>query len=131
MAEMKITKAMWFEMIKGVVEASEAEEKAGMIEFIEKEQEMLAGKAEKARERAAKAKATGDVLKAAIKAALTDEFQTVEEVEAAIDAEQFPELTRAKIVARLSALVRDGEAEKDQKKIEGSSRKVMAYRVVA
>ena len=130
MAETKMTKAMWFEMIKAVVEVSDAEQREEMIEFIEKEQEMLANKAEKARERAAKAKETGDALRAEVKATLTGDFQTVEQIEAAIDATQYAELTRAKIVARLSALVRDGIAEKEQVKVEGSSRKVMAYRLI-
>lgn len=130
MAETKMTKAMWFEMIKAVVEASDAEQREEMIEFIEKEQEMLANKAEKARERAAKAKEAGDPLRADVKAILTGDFQTVEQIEAAIDATQYTELTRAKIVARLSALVRDGIAEKEQVKVEGSSRKVMAYRLI-
>lgn len=131
MAEMKITKAMWFEMIKAALEASEAEDKDGMIAFIEHEQELLSGKAEKAKERAAKARAASDGLKSDIQAVLTEEFQTVEQIEAAIDSEKYSELTRAKIVARLSALVRDGVAEKEATKVEGSSRKVMAYRIIA
>lgn len=131
MAETKITKTMWFEMIKAVVEASDAEQREGMIDFIEKEQDMLASKVIKARERAAKARVASDALKADIKATLTGDFQTVEQVEAALDSTKYVELTRAKIVARLSALVRDGEAEKESIKIEGSSRKVMAYRVIA
>lgn len=130
MAETKMTKAMWFEMIKAVVEVSDAEQREEMIEFIEKEQDMLANKAEKARERAAKAKEAGDALRVDIKAILTGDFQTIEQIEAAIDATQYAELTRAKITARLSALVRDGVAEKEQVKVEGSSRKVMAYRLI-
>jgi hypothetical protein len=60
MADVKMTKAMWLEEIKGVVEAADYENKEGAIEFINKQIETLAAKAEKAKEKAAKAKAEGD-----------------------------------------------------------------------
>ena len=67
MAEVKMTKAMWFEEIKAVVEASDAEQKAEMVEFIDAEMARLAAKAEKAKERAAAKKVEGDELREVVK----------------------------------------------------------------
>ena len=81
MADLKMTKAMWLEEIKGVVEAADYENKEGAIEFINKQIETLAAKAEK-----------------------------------------------AKVTARLTALVNAGIAKKEPVKV--GSRKVMAYSLV-
>ena len=126
MAE-KMTKAMWFEEIKAVVEASDYERKDEAIEFIDKQLELIASKAEKARERAAKTKAEGDELREAVRAALTDEFQTIDDIVAQIAEEG---VTKAKVTARLTQLVKAEMAEKDQIKAD-DGRKVMAYRLVA
>lgn len=126
MAE-KMTKAMWFEEIKAVVEASDYERKDDAIEFIDKQLELIASKAEKARERAAKTKAEGDELREAVRAVLTDEFQTIDDIVAQIAEEG---VTKAKVTARLTQLVKAEMAEKDQVKAD-DGRKVMAYRLVA
>ena len=126
MAE-KITKAMWFEEIKAVVEASDYERKDEAVEFIDKQLELIASKAEKARERAAKTKAEGDELREAVRAVLTDEFQTIDDIVAQVAEEG---VTKAKVTARLTQLVKAEMAEKDQIKAD-DGRKVMAYRLVA
>lgn len=126
MAE-KMTKAMWFEEIKAVVEASDYERKDEAAEFIDKQLELIASKAEKARERAAKTKAEGDELREAVKAVLTDEFQTIDDIVAQVAEEG---VTKAKVTARLTQLVKAEMAEKDQVKAD-DGRKVMAYRLVA
>lgn len=128
MAE-KMTKAMWFEEIKAVVEASDYERKDEAIEFIDKQLELIASKAEKARERAAKTKtkAEGDELREAVRAVLTDEFQTIDDIVAQVAEEG---VTKAKVTARLTQLVKAEMAEKDQIKAD-DGRKVMAYRLVA
>lgn len=126
MAE-KMTKAMWFEEIKAVVEASDYERKDDAIEFIDKQLELIASKAEKARERAAKTKAEGDELREAVRAVLTDEFQTIDDIVAQVTEEG---VTKAKVTARLTQLVKAEMAEKDQVKAD-DGRKVMAYRLVA
>lgn len=126
MAE-KMTKAMWFEEIKAVVETSDYERKDDAIEFIDKQLELIASKAEKARERAAKTKAEGDELREAVRAVLTDEFQTIDDIVAQIAEEG---VTKAKVTARLTQLVKAEMAEKDQVKAD-DGRKVMAYRLVA
>lgn len=126
MAE-KMTKAMWFEEIKAVVEASDYERKDEAVEFIDKQLELIASKAEKARERAAKTKAEGDELREAVRAVLTDEFQTIDDIVAQVAEEG---VTKAKVTARLTQLVKAEMAEKDQIKAD-DGRKVMAYRLVA
>lgn len=123
----KMTKAMWFEEIKAVVEASDYERKDEAVEFIDKQLELIASKAEKARERAAKTKAEGDELREAVRAVLTDEFQTIDDIVAQVAEEG---VTKAKVTARLTQLVKAEMAEKDQIKAD-DGRKVMAYRLVA
>lgn len=124
MAEVKMTKAMWFEAIKAVVEASEAEQKDEMVAFIDKQVELLAGKAEKAKERAAAKKVAGDELREVVKSLLTDELQVIDEIVAQIEGE---DVTKSKVTARLTQLVKAGIAVKEAKMIE--KRKVMAYKL--
>lgn len=126
MAE-KMTKVMWFDEIKAVIENSEYENKEGALEFMDKQVELITSKAAKAKERAEKAKAKGDEMREAVKAVLTEEFQTIDAITAQVEGE---EITKAKVTARLTQLVKAGVAEKDQIKEEGSSRKVMAYRLI-
>lgn len=126
MAE-KMTKVMWFDEIKAVIENSEYENKEGALEFIDKQVELITSKAAKAKERAEKAKAKGDEMREVVKAVLTEEFQTIDAITAQVEGE---EITKAKVTARLTQLVKAGVAEKDQIKEEGSSRKVMVYRLI-
>ena len=125
MADVKMTKAMWLEEIKGVVEAADYENKEGAIEFIEKQIETLAAKAEKAKEKAAKAKAEGDELRAIVEGILTADAQPIDDIVAQIEGE---DVTKAKVTARLTALVNAGIAKKEPVKV--GSRKVMAYSLV-
>lgn len=120
----KMTKAMWFEEIKAVVEASGAERADEMVEFIDAQVELLAKKAEKAKERAAAKKVEGDELREVVRAVLTDELQAIDDIVAKIEGE---DVTKAKVTARLTQLVKAELAEKDQIKV--GDRKVMAYRL--
>ena len=125
MAETKMTKKDWFEVIKGIVEASDNENAAGAVKFIDKQMELLAAKAEKAKERAAKTKAEGDEMRAAVQAVLTEELQTIDEITAQVEGE---EITKAKVTARLTQLVKAEVATKDTVKTE-DGRKVTAYKL--
>ena len=125
MAETKMTKKDWFEVIKGIIEASDNENAAGAVEFIDKQMELLAAKAEKAKERAAKTKAEGDEMRAAVQAVLTEELQTIDEITAQVEGE---EITKAKVTARLTQLVKAEVATKDTVKTE-DGRKVTAYKL--
>lgn len=120
----KMTKAMRFEQIKAVIEASDVEQKDEMLEFIDAQMAALAAKAEKAKERAAARKAEGDELRAVVKACLTDEFQPIDDIVVKIEGE---DVTKAKVTARLTQLVKTEEAVKEQIKV--GDRKVMAYKL--
>ena len=122
--EKKVTKAMMFEAVREVVEASDAENKVEMVEFIDKQLEQLAAKAEKARARAAEKKATGDELREVVKSVLTENFQTIDAITAQIVGE---DVTKAKVTVRLTQLVKTEEAVKEQ--VKDGSRKVMAYKL--
>ena len=121
----KVTKKENYEMLMEIVENSNSEIKAELVEFITKQIESIDAKAAKAKEKAAEKRAEGDELRAAVKAVLTNELQTAEMILAQIEGE---ELTKAKIVARLTQLVKNGEASKEEVKTE-EGKKVMAYKL--
>lgn len=122
--EKKITKKEYFEMVAEIVEGSGAENKEELMEFINKQVEALDKKAAKAKERAAEKKAEGDELRAKVEAVLTDEVQVIDEIVDAIGEE---DVTRNKVVARLTQLVKAGIAVKEE--VKNGSKKVMGYRL--
>lgn len=119
----KVTKKENYEMLMEIVENSNSEMKAELVDFITKQIESIDAKAAKAKEKAAEKRAEGDELRAAVKSVLTEELQTAETILRQIEGE---ELTKAKIVARLTQLVKNGEASKEEVKTE-EGKKVMAY----
>ena len=125
MAEVKVTKKDWYAQIRAVVEASDNEQKKGILGFIDHEVELLEAKAAKAAERAASKKADGDELRNAVQAVLTDELQTIDAITAQIEGE---DITKAKVTARLTQLVKARVATKDMVKTE-DGRKVTAYKL--
>jgi predicted transcriptional regulator len=58
---------------------------------------------------------------------LTDEYQSAEAIAEQIDD---PEVTKAKVVARLTQLVKAGVADKEQVKAE-DGRKIMNYKLAS
>lgn len=85
--------------------------------------DQLNAKNEKAKERAAKKRAEGDELLAVVEGLLTDEYQTGDEIAAQItDAD----VTRPKVTARLTKLIKAGKAHKAEAKTE-EGKKVMVY----
>lgn len=121
----KVTKKENYEMLMEIVENSNSEMKAELVDFITKQIESIDAKAAKAKEKAAEKRAEGDELRAAVKVVLTEELQTAETILGQIEGE---ELTKAKIVARLTQLVKNGEASKEEVKTE-EGKKVMAYKL--
>ena len=130
--EKKVTKRDYYEMLKEIVYPTNADcemtvEQGELIEFIDKQIALIDSKAEKAKARNAEKKANGDELREAVQSVLTDEFQTIDAIVSQIEGE---EITKAKITARLTSLVKNGIAEKtDVKDDEG--RKLKAYKLVA
>ena len=125
--EKKITKRDYYEMLKEIVLNANVEGATELIEFLDKQIILIDSKAEKAKARNAEKKANGDELREAVQNVLTDEFQTIDDIASQIEGE---EITKAKITARLTSLVKNGIAEKtDVKDDEG--RKLKAYKLVA
>ena len=125
--EKKITKRDYYEMLKEIVLNANVEGATELVEFIDKQVSLIDSKAEKAKARNAEKKANGDELREAVQNVLTNEFQTIDAIVSQIEGE---EITKAKITARLTSLVKNGIAEKtDVKDDEG--RKLKAYKLVA
>lgn len=100
-----------------------------MIDMCKKEIENIDKKNEKSKE-AAKRRSESDALLSVVRSVLTDEYQTIADVSAQIEGE---DVSVAKITYRLTALVREGVAEKASVEVvtpEGKKRTVMAYRLV-
>ena len=127
MAVEKITKVDMFNAIADFIADTDWERKDEAIEFIEKQIDQLKAKAEKAKSRAEAKKIEGDELREAVANALTNEPQTIDAITTTV-AESF-DVTKAKVTARLTQLVKLGEATKEQVKIDG--RKIMVYKSTA
>lgn len=127
MAVEKITKVDMFNAIADFIADTDWERKDEAIEFIEKQIDQLKAKAEKAKSRAEEKKIEGDELREVVYNALTNEPQTIDAI-TDIVAESF-DVTKAKVTARLTQLVKLGEATKEQVKVEG--RKIMVYSLAA
>lgn len=121
MEEKKMTKKDYFVEIKEILENAN---ETALAEVMAHEVELLENKAIKNKERAAQRKVEGDELRDTISNILADEFQTIDEIVDQIDDE---EITKAKVVARLTQLVNLGEAIKEQVKTE-DGKKVMSYK---
>lgn len=121
----KVTKKEWYAEIRKIVEAADVENKDGALEFIDNQVKLLEAKAAKAQENAAKKKADGDALREAVNAVLTTELQTIDQITEQVEGE---DVTKAKVTARLTQLVKAEIAVKDTVKTE-DGRKVTAYKV--
>ena len=93
-----------------------------ILEFVEKQVAALDTKNAKAKERAAERRADGDALRGAIEGLLTDEPKTVNDILGELGDDT---ITPAKVVARMTQLVKADKAAKETVKIEG--RKLVGY----
>ena len=115
-----------YEMIKEIIANMEVEGKDELVAFLDKQIDGIVAKAEKAKARAAEKRAEGDELRDVVQSVLTDELQTIDAILVQISGE---EVTKAKVTARLTALVKAGIAEKaDVKNDENKTQK--AYKLV-
>ena len=130
----KITKRdMYLAIANGVKTGDFTYDVNDIVDFCNKEIAALDRKAAKAKERAVAKAAEGDALSTLVENALsTDEFKTIADV-AAVVAETDPDATVSKVTYRLTALVKNGVAEKSEVTVPGANggkaRKVMAYRL--
>ena len=119
MEKSKITKAMVLTAIK--------EADLTKVDFgAEVTLAQLAAKAAKAKEKAAEKKAAADELQEKVASVLTDELQPAEDIAAQIEGE---DITKGKVVNRLSKLIEAGVAVKEAVKVEGSKTKKMCYKL--
>ena len=124
----KITKKDFYGALIELVEGMEtvgAYDAKDVQEFLKKQVGQIDAKAAKAKERAAKAKAEGDELTKAVEAVITAEFQTADAITEQVD---FEDVTKSKVVARLTKLVAAEKVVKEQIKTE-DGRKIMAYKL--
>ena len=130
MAEKKFTKVEKFEMIREILTGDGSTEmtqqESMLVDFIDSQIEQIQAKAEKSKERAAAKKAEGDELRKTVQSLLTNEYQSIDDIFAQIDDE---DVTRSKITARLTQLVKAEIVEKDSRKSE-EGKKQMVYRLV-
>ena len=96
-----------------------------LVEHLDAAITQIDKKAEKAKERAEKAHKEGDDLRAEIESHLTSQLQTIDQIAEVVVGK---DVTKAKIVARLTQLVNAGLARKDSIKVD--SRKLMGYALV-
>lgn len=122
----KMTKIDCFEQLAGIVEASDVENKEDILKFIQSSIETLENRKRAAQERAEKKKNEPDELADAVKAVLSEELQTADDIAAQIEGE---DVTKQKVVARLTKMVNAGIVRKDSVKTD-DKRKVMGYALV-
>ena len=125
----KKTKSMYFEELREMVMTvvTDEEKQDELVEFIDKQIEMLEKRKASAAERAAKKKAESDALTDEIFALIGEDLITVDEIVAALDNE---EVTRNKVTARLGKLVKAEKIVKESVKTEDGNKR-MAYRLNA
>ena len=122
----KMTKVDYFEQLADIVEASDVENKEDILKFIQGSIETLENRKRAAQERAEKKKNEPDELADAVKAVLSEELQTADDIAAQIEGE---DVTKQKVVARLTKMVNAGTVRKDSVKTD-DKRKVMGYALV-
>lgn len=125
MADKKITKKDMYNGLIATLTENFGDEVQEYVEFLQGEIAALDKRAEKEKERRAAKKAEGDELKDAIAEAIEAEPKTAEAIAEEL-ADEYPEITKAKVTYRASQLVKNGEIYKTQVKTE-DGRKVVAY----
>ena len=121
--EKKMTKKEMFGLLLGLLETAEVAERDELKNFVAHEIEMIENKAEKAK--TYKRKKTADVLKEQIYTKLDIlEFRTIHDI---VSDFNDADITAAKVSARLTSLVKEGVAIKEEIKIE--NRKLMGYKL--
>ena len=137
--EIKVTEAMILTALDAIAADVELQVGEGVVtvtqediqNFASKKLAALEHKKEKARENAAKKREEGDKLGKVVESVLTNEFQTADEVLAAVlevwDGDE-ADATRQKVIYRLSNLVKLKKAEKTDVKVD--KRTIKAYKAV-
>lgn len=129
MATEKMTKIEMFAGIRDYISGETMDctvEEA--VDFLDKQIEQLKAKAEKAKSRAAIKKVNGDPLREAVFQCVGEKPQTIDEITSAVvdsGIDNVTDITKAKVTARLTHLVKNGSVVKEQTKV--GARKIMTY----
>ena len=116
----KVLKSEKLTAIRAILVEAGADEM--LIEEIDKQLGQIAARAERAAERRAEKKAAGDALCDTIMTVITDEYQTADDVFAAL--EDVEDITIAKVRSRLTQLAALGKIEKADAKVGEKVKKV-------
>ena len=119
----KKTQAQYFTEIINMIHEMEGSEE--YVQFLRGRIELLTKQGQAAKERKAKKAAEKGELTTAVAAQLDSRLKTRDEITEALEVD-FPEVTKAKVTARLSKLVKNGVAGKLEINV-GQGRRVMAY----
>lgn len=125
MAEKKITKKDMYNGLIATLTKNFGDEVKEYVDFLQGEIDALDNRAAKEKARRAAKKAEGDDLKDAVANAIGADPITAEDIAEGL-ADEFPEVTKAKVTYRASQLAKDGVIYKVQVKTE-DGRKVVAY----
>lgn len=125
MAEKKITKKDMYAGLIATLTENFGDEVKEYVDFLQGEIDALDNRAAKEKARRAAKKAEGDDLKDAVANAIGADPITAEDIAEGL-ADEFPEVTKAKVTYRASQLAKDGVIYKVQVKTE-DGRKVVAY----
>ena len=125
MAEKKITKKDMYNGLIATLTENFGDEVQEYVEFLQGEINALDNRAAKEKARRAAKKAEGDDLKDAVANAIGADPITAEDIAEGL-ADEFPEITKAKVTYRASQLAKEGIIYKVQVKTE-DGRKVVAY----
>lgn len=125
MADTRITKKDMYNGIIATLTENFGDEVQEYVEFLEGEIATLDKRAEKEKARRAAKKAEGDDLRDAIEGYIGADPITAGDIAEAL-ADEYPEVTKAKVTYRATQLVKDGKIYKVQIKNE-EGKKVVAY----
>ena len=124
----KMTKRDYFAGLVEIVKANLVEDEAqAYLDFINREVALLDKRREEAQKRAAKKRAVSDDLTEQIFDIIDAASGELVDVEAIMENLDIPDITRNKVAARTTKLVKAGRIEKESVKVDGKKR--MAYRV--
>lgn len=97
---------------------------ADIVDYATTTIEQLENKNTKAKERAAAKRAEGDALKAAILGVLAEDYKSGDDIVAEL-IDEYPEITKSKVTARVNQIIKEGGAHKTTAK--AGDKKVIVY----
>ena len=120
MKEREATKVEKYEMIKEIIQNSGHQFTLELIDFIECEIEHVKGKNKRQIEYMKRQKDKPDPLYNAIQVILRRDYMTIDQIAQRLDKEKFPYLSNARIAARLTKMVHNGDVKKKRTYKHGS-----------